>query len=115
MVEGETQPIIDIVRDMAARFKDEFGVPLEAIEKYIGCKSEAFSMNNLIRLKKVYVSLRDGMAKREDYFEISLPAETEGKDNEVKDPFAGKENDTKKDENKEEVNKNAKKDNAKSR
>lgn len=80
---GEEKPIIDLVRDMAAIFQKEFGVPLELIEKYIGCKSEAFSMNDLIRLKKVYRSLKDGMAKREDYFELAIPAGS----GEVTDPF----------------------------
>ena len=86
LVEGEKQPIIDIVRDMAARFQNEFSVPIEAIEKYIGCKSEAFSMNDLVRLKKVYISLRDGMAKREDYFELAIAVES----SEVTDPFSEK-------------------------
>lgn len=86
MASGEKKPIIDIVREMAAIFQNEFGVPLEAIEKYIGCKSEAFSMNDLVRLKKVYRSLHDGMAKREDYFELAVPADS----SEVTDPFAEK-------------------------
>lgn len=51
MSEGEKKPVIDLVRDMAAIFEREFSVPIEAIEKYIGCKSEAFSMNDLVRLK----------------------------------------------------------------
>lgn len=95
---GDTsKPVIDIVREMAAIFQQEFSVPLEAIEKYIGCKAEAFSMNDLVRLKKVYRSLHDGMAKREDYFEMSLPVESENK--EIKDPFAesGEKKDGKKD------------------
>lgn len=87
LVQGESKPVIDLVRDMAAIFKNEFSVPLDAIEKYIGCKSEAFSMNDLIRLKRVYNSLKDGMAKREDYFELSFSAEN----SETSDPFAGRE------------------------
>lgn len=86
LMEGETKPIIDITREMAGIFKNEFGVPLDAIEKYVGCKSEAFSMRDLIRLKKVYRSLHDGMAKREDFFDISLPVEK----SDVVDPFEGK-------------------------
>ena len=70
LINGEKKPLIDLVRDMAAIFQNEFGVPLDAIEKYIGCKSEAFSMRDLVRLKKVYTSLRDGMAKRADVFEL---------------------------------------------
>lgn len=83
LMDGCGAPLIDLVRGVAATFQEEYGVTLEAIEKYIGCKHEAFSMNDLIRLKKVFRSLKDGMAKREDYFELGL----ETKDEEVSDPF----------------------------
>lgn len=85
LINGEEKPIIDLVRDMAAIFQKEFGVPLNAIEKYIGCGSEAFSMRDLVRLRKVYSSIRDGMAKREDYFELSVPVDNQ----EISDPFSG--------------------------
>ncbi len=86
LLEGEIKPVIDLVKDMAAIFEKEFSVPIEAIEKYIGCKSSAFSMNDLIRLKRVYMSLKDGMAKREEIF--ALPGVEK---EEPKDPFAEKE------------------------
>lgn len=81
-----TGPLIDTVRQIAKTFQDAYGVTALMLEKYIGCKLESFTMNDLIRLKKVYRSLNDGMAKREDYFEM-LPEEDEG---EVTDAFAGK-------------------------
>lgn len=87
------KPLIDLVKSMASAFKSDFAVPLEAIEKYIGCKSEAFSMNDLVRLKRVYTSLKDGMAKREEIFE--LPGVEK---NEAEDAFAGKEKGKKKEE-----------------
>ena len=83
LAEGETKPIIDLVRDMAGIFQSKFGVPLEAIEKLIGCRAEAFSMNDLIRMKKIYKSLSDGMAKREDYFDLA----PDMKNAEVGNPF----------------------------
>lgn len=54
--------------------------------------SDAFSENDFIRLQNVYKSLRDGMAKREDYFEIAAPAEQR----EAIDPFEGKDREKKK-------------------
>lgn len=87
------KPIIDLVKDMASIFEKEFSVPLEAIEKYIGCKSTAFSMNDLIRLKRVFNSIKDGMTKREEIFELP-GAEKE----EAEDAFAGKEKKGKKEE-----------------
>lgn len=77
------EPLIDRVRKGIKLFEDKFSVSQEMIEKYIGCKCEAFSENDMIRLNNVYRSLRDGMSKREDYFEISLPAA----DAEVENPF----------------------------
>ena len=71
------KPLIDLVRD---------AVTIQMLEKFIGCKSESFTMNDLIRLKRVYKSLKDGMAKREDYFEMIPDANPDDVDN----PFEGK-------------------------
>lgn len=84
---GNKEPLIDRVRKGIKLFEDNFSVTLEMLEKYIGCKSEAFSEHDMIRLNNVYKSLRDGMAKREDYFEIALPVD----EKEVSDPFEKKE------------------------
>lgn len=77
------EPLEDTIRAVAATFEKEYGVTIPMLEKFIGCRIESFTMQNLIRLKKVYVSLKDGMAKREDYFEMLPPAE----DGEVTNPF----------------------------
>lgn len=93
LIGNADKPIIDLVKDMAAIFEKEFSVPLDAIEKYIGCKSTAFSMNDLVRLKRVYTSLKDGMAKREEIFELPGAEERE-----AEDAFAGKNSGKKKEE-----------------
>ena len=80
------KPLIDLVRDAAALFQNDYGVTIQMLEKFIGCKSESFTMNDLIRLKRVYKSLKDGMAKREDYFEMIPDANPDDVDN----PFEGK-------------------------
>lgn len=88
------EPLADTVRAVANTLETEYGVTVPMLERFIGCKIESFTMQNLIRLKKVYVSLKDGMAKREDYFEM-LPAA----DTEINNPFpedkAGKQTGTK--------------------
>lgn len=84
---GNTEPLIDRVRKGIKMFEDKFSVTQEMIEKYIGCKSEAFSENDMIRLNNVYRSLKDGMAKREDFFEIPAP-DADKVDSEIQDPFA---------------------------
>ncbi len=85
LLSGESKPLIDVIKEVALYFQRDFNVPVEALEKYIGCKSEAFSMNDCIRLRKVYISLKDGMAKREEVFELPGVEKEE-----VKDPFEGR-------------------------
>lgn len=86
LTSGNKEPLIDRVRKMAKAFEDDFSVTLPAIEKYLGCKHESFSENDFVRLKNVYKSLRDGMAKREEYFELTPVVDN----SEVSNPFGGK-------------------------
>ena len=81
------EPLIDTIRKIVGTFKEQFGVDSAMLEKYIGCKTDAFSMTDLIRLKKVYRSLCDGMAKREDYFDLA-PEDKADANPEIKNPFA---------------------------
>lgn len=48
---------------------EAFGVTKEQIEKRIQSRMEAIRPAQVVHLKKVYVSLRDGMSKPEDWFE----------------------------------------------
>lgn len=98
LLDGEDKPLIDLVQGVVRTFENEYAVPQESLEKYIGCKAEAFSMNDLIRLKKVYNSIKDGMASREEVFE--LPG-SENEDSDVQDAFAEKEKSEKKSKAKE--------------
>lgn len=70
---GYKEPLEDRIRKMIATFREEFQVSKEMIEKFIGCASEAFTDNDFVRLRSVYKSLRDNMAKREDFFEVPKP------------------------------------------
>lgn len=67
------EPISDLLKRMLDKFL-EFGVTKEMIEKQAGFKFESFTMKNVIELGKIYNSLKDGMAKREDFFEVEKPA-----------------------------------------
>lgn len=80
------EPLEDTIRAVANTFEAEYGITVPILEKFIGCKIESFTMQNLIRLKKVYVSLKDGMAKREDYFEMLPPVDNA----EIGDPWKDK-------------------------
>lgn len=92
LIEGEEKPLPDVIKEVCLYFRRDYNVPVDAIEKLIGCKSEAFSMNDCVRLRKIYNAIKDGMSKREDYFDLGLPKE------DVHDAFAGKESGKKKNE-----------------
>jgi hypothetical protein len=98
--EGNKEPLIDRVRKMVGAFEKEFSVNKKMIEQFLGCDSEAFSENDFIRLRKVYRSLKDNMAKREDYFEIKSKKESES----VKTKLDDKLNDNKDISNKDKSN-----------
>ena len=82
----EEMPMIDRIKICVQVAEKEYQIPQESLEKYIGCKAEAFSMNDLIRLNRVFNSIKDGMAKREEIFELPGVEKKE-----AEDAFAGKE------------------------
>ncbi len=65
-------PLEDTVKKTLSSFKDKFGVTKEMIEEYLGYNTESFTAQDIIKLRGVYSSLKDGMAKREDYFSFGL-------------------------------------------
>ena len=78
------EPLIDRLRNMVNLFQKNFSVPLESIEKYMGYKLDAFTEMDGATLAGVYNALKDGTAKREDYFtlpkvEAETPPESEEK------------------------------------
>ena len=85
LADGEKLPLEDLIAGVVRTAKEEYAVPQESLEKYIGCKADSFSMNDLIRLKRVFNSIKDGMAKREEIFELPGVEKKE-----AEDAFAGK-------------------------
>jgi hypothetical protein len=63
---------------------EAYKVTPEMLEKFIGCKIEAFSANDLVRLGGVYNSLKDGMAKPGQYFEGVKPEKSESTSGQTK-------------------------------
>ncbi len=80
LADGEKLPLKDLIAGVLRTAKEEYAVPQESLEKYIGCKADSFSMNDLIRLKKVFNSIKDGMAKREEIFELPGVEKKEAED-----------------------------------
>ena len=63
-------PLEDLIRDMITIFDREHQVSQVMLENYIGCKSSAFTRNDVLRLARVHKSLSDGMATRAQYFDV---------------------------------------------
>lgn len=63
-------PLIDRLRNMVNILQSSFSVPLRSIEKYFGYPLEAFTEMDGATLAGIYNALKDGSAKREDYFDL---------------------------------------------
>ena len=72
-LESSDVPIADQVRKMVLAF-DELGVKVEHLEKRLGHKLDAVIAAEIVNLKGVYKSLKDGMASREDFFDFGVKA-----------------------------------------
>jgi len=79
---GSDEPIEDRVRAIVVAFAN-YGVTQKMIETRLGHKLEATIEPELVILRQIYQSLKDGVAKREDFFtlgEVSpSPPETQPK------------------------------------
>lgn len=70
-METSEVPISERVRRMVLAF-DEQGIKVEHIEKRLGHKLDAIIPTELVNLTSIYKSLKDGMANREDFFDIGI-------------------------------------------
>ena len=74
---GGDAPLVDRVRKMAAVFQ-EYGVTTEMLERRLGHKLEATIEQELVQLRRIYTSIKDGAAKREEFFDLVAPASEGG-------------------------------------
>lgn len=63
---ADTSP--EAVKKMMAAF-GEFGVTSEMIQQRIQCRPEAIRPAQIVQMKKIYASLRDGMSSASEWFE----------------------------------------------
>jgi hypothetical protein len=63
------KPLQDRVRAMAQAF-DGLSISTAMIEARLSHKLDATSESELVGLRKIYTSIKDGMSKREDWFEV---------------------------------------------
>lgn len=64
------RPLIDRLRELTDRFMTYHSVPLSSIERYFGYPLDSFTEMDGVTLAGIYTALRDGAAKREDYFQL---------------------------------------------
>jgi hypothetical protein len=78
-LESDETPIKEQIRNMVKAF-DEMGVKVEHLEKRLGHNLNATIAAEIVTLKSIYKSLKDGMAKREDFFDIKSAQNEEAKE-----------------------------------
>lgn len=60
----------EVLGRMVEAFESEFGVPAGAVAKRLGHRLDATTTAEVLALKRIYQSLRDGMASPGDYFDL---------------------------------------------
>lgn len=70
MMSGK-EPIADRVRKLVLAF-DELGVKVEHLEKRLGHNLDSTVEQELVTLRGIYKSIKDGLASRESFFEMGL-------------------------------------------
>lgn len=69
-LESSDVPIADQIRKLLVAF-DELGVKSEHIEKRLGHKLDAIIPQEIVTLRGIYKSIKDGMADRSQFFDIA--------------------------------------------
>jgi len=64
---NSTEPLIDRVRKMVSAFS-ELSVTVEMLERRVGHRLDATNDLELVQLRKIYQSIKDNMASREQFF-----------------------------------------------
>lgn len=70
------EPLKDRVVRVLNWFKSQYGITQEMVEAKLGHNVESFTEQDFVTLSSINKSLKDGMAKREDFFKIVEPKET---------------------------------------
>jgi hypothetical protein len=69
MESGDERPLVERIRSMVLAF-EELGVTQEVIEKRLGHNVDATIATEIVTLQKIFRSIKDGMAKPEDFFDL---------------------------------------------
>lgn len=72
-------PLAERIKKIAMAFQKQ-GVTTAQMEKRIGKKSDAWTEFDYSTLKKIFLAIRDGFAKKEDHFDFVMPGGKVGAD-----------------------------------
>lgn len=76
LVNGQKEPLEDRLRKALDAFKKEFGVTKEMIEDSFQLNIDAFTEHDFVKLGRIYTSIRDGVGKKEDFFDTKKASPT---------------------------------------
>ncbi|PEQ84217.1 hypothetical protein COJ38_21530 [Bacillus cereus] len=76
LVNGQKEPLEDRLRKALDAFKKEFGVTKEMIEDSFQLNIDAFTEHDFVKLGRIYTSIRDGVGKKEDFFDTKKTSPT---------------------------------------
>ena len=79
LTEGHDKPVADRIGEMVIAFKNEYGVTKAQIEKRLGHRIGVTSESELITMKGIFRSLKDGMSSVLDHFDEEPPEVVDGK------------------------------------
>ena len=84
MLGNNKEPLVDRIKLLFDKFR-EFGVTKEMIEKHVGYSVEMFTAKDGANLQKIFNAIKDGIGKREDYFEVGSATRKPASDNLAKE------------------------------
>lgn len=67
---ANTEVTPETIKKMVTAFETEYGVTEEMIQKRIGKRAEAINPPQMLSLRKIFQSIRDGMSKSSDWFDM---------------------------------------------
>jgi hypothetical protein len=81
-LKNSKEPLVDRIRKVVDGFK-EFGIQISHIEKRLGHNIDATTVDEVIDLGGIFKAIRDGMGKREDFFDLGNASATNQNVNEL--------------------------------
>jgi len=78
-MESSDVPLADQIRNLVMAF-DEMGIKVEHLEKRLGHKLESIIPQEIVTLRGIYKSVKDGMADRSQFFDIASTVASNAKE-----------------------------------